>query len=171
MKRYVTGLNTAGRSDLLAASEPPRVWSFEASKSLAPHEVVRELGRWTLDTVEPGGAAGAELWTVKTTRDAVVQEDPGDDTGPAGIHSLEVPAGLVRWAVTRWGPGYESKMHFTESIDLDCLIEGDLELVLEDASIHLEPGDVVIVPGLKHFWRTKNGATMLYTMISPFPLG
>ncbi|KAI3343385.1 hypothetical protein F4824DRAFT_439743 [Ustulina deusta] len=62
-------------------------------------------------------------------------------------------------AVLRWydiGPGVESSLHRTMSIDYLVLLFGELELVLDSGETRaLRPGDVVIQRGTMHSWKNN----------------
>jgi hypothetical protein len=168
VKRYVAGTDADGRSTLVADGGPGRIWGWGATATMSPHAARRTI----LSEIEAGESAGAtaELWTLRLTPDGVQQEDPADYQDAPGASSLDCPPGVIRWCVTRFGPGYESKMHTTHTIDLDVVLDGELELVLDDGSVVLGPGDGVVVPGVRHAWRTKSGATFLYCLVSPAPV-
>lgn len=165
--RYIGGLDAQGRSTIVQRSEPPRVWEWTNSSEAAPHHVARGLtdDRSAIPAERTGTTA--ELWTVRSAEDRVISEDPGDYAHAPGEFSLDVPSGVMRWCVTRFGPGYASKLHFTDSIDLDLVIEGELYLVLETEEVLLRPGDSAVLHGLQHSWRTDTGAAIVYCMISP----
>jgi len=59
-------------------------------------------------------------------------------------------------------------MHTTDTIDLDVVITGELDLELDDgAEVHLHPGDCVIQNGTRHAWhnRTSEPVTMLSILV------
>lgn len=170
MKRVVTGQNGDGKSAVVSIGEPPRTWSYGSSSTSAPHDNQRHLGG-SFGIPEPFGAMVAELWTTREHGAAVVGEDPAGYTDEPGTHSLEVPAGVARFSVVSFGPGYASTIHSTDSIDFDVCLSGQLDLVLESEVVRLEPGDVAIVPGSRHAWRTETGATFAFVMISPHAAG
>ena len=171
MKRIVTGDGVDGLSKVVSSGEPRRSWRYGSSTQHAPHDNPRGL------TSEPFGEPGelgawvAELWTTREVGPDVVGEDPGAYTDDPGAHSLEVPAGVARFSVVRFGPGYHSKMHSTDSIDLDICLSGELDLVLESEVVRLLPGDVAVVPGSRHVWRTETGASFAFVMLSPHASG
>ena len=168
MTRYITGLDDQGRSAVLKKSDPPRVWTWLNSSDAAPHHVTRSLTTYHPGIPEPQRGFTEELWTIRTTPEGVTGEDPGDYDYEPGEFSLDTtPPGILRWSVTRFGPGYASKLHFTDSIDLDMCIEGELTLVLETEELHLKPGDSVMLPRLMHSWRTETGGAFAYVMLSP----
>jgi mannose-6-phosphate isomerase-like protein (cupin superfamily) len=167
--RYVGGLDADGKSAIVKRSLPPRVWAYADSAVEAPHFLPRKLVAAPDGLPAPHTATLAELWTIKTSDQAVIFEDPGDYSFEPGQASLEVPEGVVRWCVASFGPGYASKMHHTDSIDLNTVLSGELTLVLEAEAILLRPGDSVLVPGLEHSWRTETGASFVFCMLSPHP--
>src|SRR5579859_2252843 len=104
--RYITGLNADGRSAVLAADEPRRTWTWSASSAKAPHFVQRALNPDFGSQRPPAQSASTnELWTVRQDFDAVTGEDPENYTYEPGEFSLDVPAGVLRWCITRFGPG------------------------------------------------------------------
>jgi quercetin dioxygenase-like cupin family protein len=84
--------------------------------------------------------------------------------GTADLMDLEVGRGLV-WAIVRWDPGSETPRHYTDTIDLDIVLDGTIELVLDDGAHRLEPGDSVVVHGVDHAWRVDEGCTMCVATI------
>jgi Cupin domain len=108
-------------------------------------------------------------------------------TGPAAVERLfvaeelpppEQPAGSgdksdlgvrrgLDWRIVRWQPGGESPRHYTDTVDLDVILDGDIELVLDDGPHRLEPGDTAVIQGVDHAWRAgPDGCTMCIAVIS-----
>lgn len=59
-------------------------------------------------------------------------------------------------------------MHTTDTVDLDLIITGELDLELDDgAEVHLRPGDCVVQNGTRHAWhnRTSEPCTMLSILV------
>jgi hypothetical protein len=77
------------------------------------------------------------------------------------VRDLGVGVGLLQWRVISWGPNFELPMHNTDTIDLDCVIEGGVELILDNSAHLLGPGDCVVVPGVDHGWRTGEAGCVL----------
>jgi quercetin dioxygenase-like cupin family protein len=55
--------------------------------------------------------------------------------------------------IIRWKPDSEWPPHYTDTIDVDIVLEGSIELVLDDGAHRLAPGDSVVVHGVDHSWR------------------
>jgi hypothetical protein len=58
-------------------------------------------------------------------------------------------------------------MHFTDTFDLDVILDGEIYCVLETGEVLLRPGDSIVLRGIKHAWsnRSDKPATMVATMI------
>lgn len=79
---------------------------------------------------------------------------------------LGVGPGAVRWLVARFEPGQEFPMHWTRTLDLDTVLAGSIELVLDEGSVLLEPGDCAVVAGVRHGWRAgPEGCTFSVAVI------
>jgi mannose-6-phosphate isomerase-like protein (cupin superfamily) len=59
-------------------------------------------------------------------------------------------------------------MHTTDTVDLDLVLSGEMDLELDDgAEVHLRPGDCVVQNGTRHAWRnrTDRPCTMLSVLV------
>jgi quercetin dioxygenase-like cupin family protein len=66
---------------------------------------------------------------------------------------LGVPAGAMRWTAIDYAPGAGFSMHHTDTVDLDVVLSGSVDLILDDGEHPLVPGDSVVVTGVDHAWR------------------
>ncbi len=71
----------------------------------------------------------------------------------ADLLNLGVPAGAMRWTVIEYAPGAAFSMHHTDTVDLDIVLSGALELILDDGEHPLAASDSVVVTGVDHAWR------------------
>lgn len=80
------------------------------------------------------------------------------------------PARLRPGAEHVWDRGgnnlFSSAMHKTETIDYGILLAGERELILEDVTVIMKPGDVVIQVGAWHQWSNPKGSLMLFDMFA-----
>jgi quercetin dioxygenase-like cupin family protein len=118
-----------------------------------------ELGRavFKSEDVSPtklipsGDASFLLIWTTET-----VPADNNDETD--GRHrdaGLTLDGGSVIRIVDML-PGKESPMHRTNSIDYGIVLEGEIELELEDgAKKTIRQGGVVVQRGTNHRWRNN----------------
>jgi mannose-6-phosphate isomerase-like protein (cupin superfamily) len=62
-------------------------------------------------------------------------------------------------------------MHTTDTVDYDIIISGELWLELDDgATVHLQPGDIVIQNGTRHAWRNRGSEPcVMYSVLVGAP--
>lgn len=72
----------------------------------------------------------------------------------ADILDLGVPPGTVNWKIIDYGPGVAFSMHHTDTVDLDLVLSGSVDLILDDGPHPLQAGDTAVVTGVDHAWRT-----------------
>lgn len=63
-----------------------------------------------------------------------------------------------------------SAMHETHSLDIICLLQGDVSLILEGAETRIRPGQVVIQRGTNHAWVAHGGPALLLAVLIDRPL-
>lgn len=88
------------------------------------------------------------LWST----DLALVERPTND--PAiELMNIDCPAGQLHWRIISFPPHMQSAMHRTDTVDIQTVIEGRAELVLEEATVPMTSGDAVLIAGLAHSWR------------------
>ena len=119
------------------------------------------------EKVPNGDALFAKLWTTATS--PANCDDPTDGaTRPSG---LTLPGGTVLRFVDMQ-PHARSPMHRTSSVDYGIVLEGEVDLELDDGKrVHLKPGDVVVQRGTIHAWvnDTENPARVAFILIDATP--
>ncbi len=58
-----------------------------------------------------------------------------------------------------------SLMHETESLDVICVLKGDVSLILEDGETRLKPGQVVIQRATNHAWVAHDGPALMLAVL------
>jgi len=117
--------------------------------------------------VEGGVAEFALAWT--TNRSPADNDDPYD--GAKRTVGLACPGGTVLRFVDI-APGRRSPMHRTNSIDYGIVLQGEIDLELDDGAIkHLHAGDVVVQRGTMHAWVNNSQAwsRMAFVLIDAAP--
>ena len=72
----------------------------------------------------------------------------------AELRDLGVAPGRVQWIISRWAPLSEAAtVHHTDTIDFDLVVEGSIELLLDDGAHELRAGDGAVITGVDHAWR------------------
>lgn len=61
-------------------------------------------------------------------------------------------------------------MHQTETLDVICLLKGDVSLVLDTGETRIQPGQVVIQRGTSHAWRAHGGPAILLAVLIDRPI-
>jgi mannose-6-phosphate isomerase-like protein (cupin superfamily) len=66
----------------------------------------------------------------------------------------EPPRPALAWRYIAWGPNFTAPaIHATDTLDLIWILDGDVELRLEDdESIPLTEGDALVIPASAHAW-------------------
>ena len=162
---------SASLCSLAAASEIHRVVT-----TLDPNNKSTTLadGQVTLN-VSPSGNGSANLWVTNSSPPGFsFTEDTGKPTGfnpPDNGTVLRVvefpplkpgeeaklPPGLMMKLVgdhapARGVPVSHPLMHRTRTVDYAIIMSGEIDMMLDDKTVHLKPGDVVVQQATNHAW-------------------
>jgi naringenin degradation protein FdeH len=126
----------------------------------------------------PGGLGRADLWSVSGSG---VGSEP-----PAGPFEFDPDPGGGSWRILRIPPPDRSLpreeqflhwdghplfcherrgMHVTDSIDLEVILDGAMELEVDDGCVQLAPGDLVVQRGTRHRWRVLGDRPCTYSAV------
>jgi len=90
---------------------------------------------------------------------------------PAGVPKPQLDA-IVRTAFAAFDgdrhiidQSRHPSMHETHSIDIICLLQGEVSLILEDGETRLKPGNVVIQRGTNHAWEAHGGPALMLAVL------
>ena len=72
-----------------------------------------------------------------------------------GTRSRE--AVLKEMGVADAGGARHHAMHKTQSTDYAIVIEGEIDMLLDDSEVHLETGDVLVQQATSHAWVNRSG--------------
>jgi quercetin dioxygenase-like cupin family protein len=90
----------------------------------------------------------------------------------ADLLDLVVPPGALRWMAIEYAPGAELSLHHTDTVDLDVVLSGSVELILGDGAHPLAAGDALVVTGVDHAWRAgPEGCRLSVVTIGASPPG
>jgi len=123
MQHVVTGLGPDGRSTVLERRD----------LSSPPGERVVVETVWSTQQLPPG-----------VPQPLHTQGEPAD---------IGVPQVGSSWLIVKWPPGADAYLHRSDTLDYDCVLSGQVTLVLEDGEVELHAGDSVVIPGVLHGWR------------------
>src|SRR6187401_455876 len=62
-----------------------------------------------------------------------------------------IPNGTV-FRIVSFGPGVAPRNHRTDSIDYAVVMSGEIDMELDDTTVHLKTGDVLVQRGTIHNW-------------------
>jgi quercetin dioxygenase-like cupin family protein len=119
------------------------------------------------------GNTSTLMWcTDRTPADIAVGEGI-EDMGARVIGTPPPPHG-TRFTVNDIAPGAQAgNMHRTETIDYVIVISGEVEMDLDDSTVRLRAGDVLVQRGTNHAWvnRGTAPARIAFVLIDAEPLG
>jgi mannose-6-phosphate isomerase-like protein (cupin superfamily) len=149
MRRFVTGVNQAGRSCFVEEGE-----------------VVAG------DLAGPGQPEMALLW-------ATGDSPPPPGPAQTGHHTPNLAPGAVRWLLVDHAPGTadsrsaaRERLHHQHALDLLVILSGSTRMVLEDDERELEVGDCVVMNGVDHVSVPgPDGCRMLVVSVGTPPPG
>jgi quercetin dioxygenase-like cupin family protein len=95
-----------------------------------------------------------------------------EDMG-ARVLGTAPPANGTRFSVLDLPPGNPPFLHRTESLDYIIVIEGEVEMDMDDSTVKLKAGDIVIQRGTNHAWvnRSSKRARIAVILVDAVPLG
>jgi quercetin dioxygenase-like cupin family protein len=95
-----------------------------------------------------------------------------EDMGARMLGTPPPPNG-TRFTVNDIPPGRTGPMHRTETIDYVIVLSGEIEMEMDDSTIKLKAGDVLVQRGTNHAWinRGPKSARVAFILIDAKPLG
>ena len=84
------------------------------------------------------------------------------------------PVNGTRFMIAEYPPGVTGKMHRTETIDYIIVLDGEIDMELDEGRMtNLKRGDVMIQRGTYHSWINRSSETcrMAFVLIDARPLG
>ena len=123
----------------------------------------------------PGGSSNVNLWLTETTPSKLSNDDPiakiKQVPPPLGgsifriiefvpdsqmPHTVDAKAHRKTMGVSLGGPeARHAGMHRTESIDYALILDGEIDMLVDDGEVHLKKGDVVIQGACNHAWANR----------------
>src|SRR5437764_4220994 len=113
---------------------------------------------------------GATAWVVWTT-----EGFPADNTGEedAGLRKTgtTLDNGTV-FRILELAPGVTPRNHRTDSIDYAVVMSGEVDMELDDTTVHLKAGDVLVQRGTIHNWvnRGSEPCVIAFVLIAAKPV-
>lgn len=147
VERFVTGHDLAGRAICIR------------SDVIAPINPVQ-------------GMFARTIWCSEEppVQNAVGDAETIEDMGARGVR--EPPKNGTRFAMLDIAPGNQNYMHRTSTLDYIIVASGKIDLDMDDTTLHLKAGDVIVQRGTNHAWvnRSDEPARICVVMVDASPL-
>lgn len=114
---------------------------------------------------------GAEASVIWTSHGFPVNNDGFEEMNNRA--SGTTLAGGTVFRVLKLQPGNTPRMHRTDSIDYAVVMEGEIDMELDDGeSVHLKQGDVLVQRGTIHNWANRGSepCTIAFILIDAKPV-
>lgn len=121
----------------------------------------------------PGhGLVSTLIWSSDRTPADIAVGEAIEDMGARILGTPPPPRG-TRFAIIDFPPGAPSRMHRTESLDYVIVMSGAIDMDMDDSTVHLKAGDVMVQRGTNHAWvnRGTEPARLAFVLIDAKPLG
>jgi len=130
----------------------PPVRRIVTAHDISGREIIRSDSSMPAKCVPQFNVALGKIWVT----DSFPSNDNNTDTDGATreVAGTSTPKNAT-CLFTDLGPGQETSMHRTSTIDLNVLLSGEVVLILPDGTeTHLKnPGDTVVQRGTNHAWK------------------
>ena len=116
------------------------------------------------------GRPGALASVVWSTQGFPVNNDGAADESARKVGTT-LESGTV-FRVVEFSPGVQRRNHRTDSIDYAVVLSGEIDMELDDSTVHLKAGDVLVQRGTIHNWvnRGTSPCTIAFILIAAKPV-
>jgi quercetin dioxygenase-like cupin family protein len=113
------------------------------------------------------GATSCVVWT---TQGFPVDNDRGEDESRRQTGTT-LDNGTV-FRILELAPGVSPRNHRTDSIDYAVVMSGEVDMELDDTTVHLKAGDVLVQRGTIHNWvnRGTEPCVIAFVLIAAKPV-
>lgn len=121
----------------------------------------------------PGnGVVSTMIWCTDGAPAEIPVGETFEDMGARILGTPPPPHG-TRFAIIDFPPGAPSRMHRTETVDYVLVLAGEIDMDMDDSTVHLKAGDVMIQRGTNHAWVNRGSAParVAFVLIDAKPLG
>ena len=117
------------------------------------------------------GTVSTLIWCTDATPATIPVGEAPEDMGARILGTAPPPNG-TRFAVIDFPPGNKPHLHRTETIDYVIVLEGEIDMDMDDSSVTLKAGDIMIQRGTNHAWanRSDKRARVAFVLVDAVPL-
>ena len=118
------------------------------------------------------GTVSTLMWSTDSAPAKIPVGRDVEDMG-ARIMGTAPPVQGTRFAVIDFPPGNTPHMHRTETIDYVLVLEGEIEMDMDQSTVKMKAGDIMVQRGTNHAWANRSNARarVAFVLIDAVPLG
>jgi len=139
MRFLITGVDDEGRSCVLE-DRPPMIVPFETG--------------------------GIQVELAAATESC---PPPPRPPGHGGLVPIPGEPGIVRWNFIAFPPHTKTAVHHTDSVDYNVILDGSVDVILDDGPHRLNQGDAVVLNGVDHCWQTGDSDCRMSVVVIATP--
>lgn len=109
------------------------------------------------------GRPGATACNIWTTEGFPVNNDGDADESQRKVGTTLKNGSIFR--VIEFAPGVAARTHRTDSIDYIVVMAGEIDMELDDSTVHLKAGDVMVQRGTIHNWVNRGTAPCVLAVV------
>ncbi len=155
VRRVVTGHDENGKSAFISDGQPVQIMEGEAGNGQAiiwatdrmpaVNNGSEDGGDRDMSIPPPANGSMFQIVVFPPDPPEMTDEIAADMKGFLQMMGCQTPE----------NGGLHPAMHKTKTIDYGIVLDGEIDLVLEDGETHLTPGDVVVQRGTYHAWANR----------------
>lgn len=117
------------------------------------------------------GSVSTLVWCSEATPVDIAIGETIEDMGARILGTAPPPKG-TRFCVIDFPAGAPGRMHRTETIDYVIVLAGEIEMDMDQSTVKLKAGDILIQRGTNHAWvnRSDRPARVAFVLIDAAPL-
>jgi hypothetical protein len=157
IRRIVTGHDADGRAVTLFDSEVPPVQRSRGGNGVANLWVTSEFPIGVDGTSDAASTPVGVPPPANGTIFRIVDFPPAaPDSAPAPVDHEKI---LLAMGIDPATQGYtrHKNTHRTRSIDYAIVLDGEIDMLMDDSELHVKAGDVLVQQGTNHAWVNNSG--------------
>jgi mannose-6-phosphate isomerase-like protein (cupin superfamily) len=164
VRRVVTGHRADGRSTVLLDTPAPNVKQRQAGNASTLLWVTEETPALVSGAAD---RAARDIGVPPPRRGSIfrIAEFPPGKGGEVRDNEALLRDFGIGPDVQRRHPPRHPAIHRTRTIDYVVVLEGEIDLLLDDRDVHLVAGDVVIQQATNHAWINRGAAACRLAMV------
>jgi mannose-6-phosphate isomerase-like protein (cupin superfamily) len=156
VRRIVTGHDANGKSVVLFDGATPHAVQHDEGDVISHCWITNET---PVDLSHTRDQAGQKVGVSPPKNGSicrVVDFAPLNNELPEGVDHHEI---LRQMGIDPATQGYVRHpfTHRTRSIDYAIVLEGEIDMLLDDSEVHLRAGDILVQQGTNHAWVNRSG--------------